>query len=90
MADNLFTVWTGSTPLMVVRANSLREGRQFTAADQFQRLIKRATVIGKPLLHFGDRLWVGPASSAEAQKFEIMAMDKPDIVFLWLQPVDGV
>lgn len=74
---------------MVIRAVNLREARQLAAADQFQRLIRRATVVGKPLLNFGDRLWVGPASAEEAQQFGIVTMDQPEIQFMWLQSVDG-
>jgi hypothetical protein len=70
----LFTVWTGTTPLLVFKAATFREAREVAKADEFLRMLRRATIIGKPLLSFTARVWVAPASEEEGTIFERAAM----------------
>jgi hypothetical protein len=88
LTDNFFTFWTGPTPLLVVRVSNMRAARALTTEENFLRLLRRATLVGKPLLNFGDKVWVGPSSADEIVRFHQAALNDPDTSMLWLQPVD--
>jgi hypothetical protein len=87
-----FAVWTGTTPLLVFEAASLRDAREAAASEEFLRMLRHATVISNPLLPYGAKVWIGLASDDERSIFDrALAAPNPfggntDIV--WVQPVD--
>jgi hypothetical protein len=93
VSEGFFTLWTGTTPLAVFRASSMREGREIAASDQLLKDLRRATVIGRPLLAFGAPVWVGLASQEERAIFDrTTSTPNPfggDTWIVYLQEVDG-
>lgn len=88
-----FTVWTGTTALVVFNAGSLREARQLATSEEFLRTLRRATVVGKPLLAYGAKVWVGLASEDERGAFDrAVATQNPfggNVDMVWLQSIDA-
>lgn len=82
--DRFFTIWTGWTPLVVFRARTMRQARAFAASDELLQTLRRATVVGRPLLAFGAKVWVGPANEGERA-----LLDGRDAQIAWLQKIDG-
>src|SRR5687767_691664 len=81
-----FTVWTGWMPLAVFRAENLREARDLAKSDEFLQMLRRATVIGKPLLAYGAKVWVALATEVEVNIFLSNGV-ADDHVVVWLQDV---
>lgn len=46
--DKLFTLWTGTTSLLVFSAGSFREARELSKSEDLLKVLRRATVIGRP------------------------------------------
>jgi hypothetical protein len=85
-----FTIWTGWMPLAVFRASGMREARSIASSEDLLREFRCNTVIGKPLLEYGGKVWVGLASSDEQAAYDdaesTTLIDGVEIV--WLQKVD--
>lgn len=81
-----FTVGTGTTPLAVFKAHNFRHARALAKSDEVLQELRRATVIGKPLLAFGAPVWVGIASDQEQAIYE---MNEGAGLLVFLRKVDG-
>lgn len=86
-SEGYFTIWSGWLPLVVFRADSMREARETASSDEVQRTLRRATTIGKPVLPYGAKIWVSLAAKSEVAAFERAATGAEELV--WLQIVDG-
>lgn len=78
VSDGYYTIWTGWIPLVVFRANSLREARRLAASEDVLQWLRRATMTGRPLLPFGAKVWVALASREEIQT--LLASNKDNFV----------
>lgn len=83
-ATGYFTIHSGWTPLIVFRADSLRDARRIAGSDDIMKFLRRTTHVGKPILPFGAKVWVALATEEEQERLK--HADSGD--FLWLQTVD--